>query len=104
VGAPFRSRSSHFTGSSPPVHQPPDLTPLEEIEQRVQARAKDTVLDMGAPDGAARLRGLIDDEVARWSDDHRRGRRDFDLAEPTAVAERAWRNLAGYGPLAPLLG
>ena len=41
--------------------------------------------------------------MVRWSDEFRRGRRDFDLAEPDVVAERAFRNLAGYGPLAPLL-
>ncbi len=77
--------------------------PAREIEQRVQARAKDIALDMGRPEGAARLRALIDDEAAAWSDDFRRGRRDFDLSEPAAVAERAFRNLAGYGPLEPLL-
>ena len=80
-----------------------ELTPLEEIEQRVQARAKEAVLDMAAPDAAGRLRALIDDEVARWSDDFRRGRREYDLSEPHVVAERAYRNLAGYGPLEPLL-
>jgi pilus assembly protein CpaF len=80
-----------------------DSTPLEEIEQRVQARAKELALDVATPAGSARLRALVDEEVARWSDDFRRGRRDVDLAEPHVVAERAWRNLAGYGPLAPLL-
>ena len=80
-----------------------ELTPLAEIEQRVQARAKDIALDMATADGRGRLRALIDDEVARWSDDFRRGRRDFDLADPDVVAERAYRNLAGYGPLEPLL-
>jgi pilus assembly protein CpaF len=80
-----------------------ELTPLAEIEQRVQARAKELVLDMGTADGSGRLRALVDDEVGRWSDEFRRGRRDFDLAEPDIVAERAFRNLAGYGPLAPLL-
>lgn len=85
------------------MHQPTELTPLAEIEQRVQARAVDAVLDMATPTGATQLRALVDDEIARWSDDYRRGRRDFDLAEPSIVAERAWRNLAGYGPLAPLL-
>ena len=80
-----------------------DATPLQEIERAVQARAKDIVLDMAAPEGLARLRVLIDDEVARWSDDFRRGRRDFDFPDPETVAERAYRNLAGYGPLAPLL-
>ncbi|MDP8969038.1 MAG: Flp pilus assembly complex ATPase component TadA, partial [Actinomycetota bacterium] len=46
---------------------------------------------------------LIDDEVARWSEDYKRGLRPFDLADPETVAERAYRNLAGYGPLEPLL-
>jgi pilus assembly protein CpaF len=80
-----------------------DPSPLGEIERRVQARAKDAVLDMATPDGAGQLRALVDEEVARWSDDFRRGRRDLDLAEPDVVAERAYRNLAGYGPLEPLL-
>lgn len=80
------------------------ISPLEEIERGVQQRAKDIALDMSADDGAAKLRSLIDDEVTRWSDDYRRGRRDFDLADAEMVAERAERNLIGYGPLAPLLG
>jgi pilus assembly protein CpaF len=80
-----------------------DTTPLEEIERAVQARAKDIVLDMATAEAANRLRSLIDDELVRWSDDFRRGRRDFDIAEPDVVAERAFRNLAGYGPLEPLL-
>ncbi len=79
------------------------VSPLAEIERAVQARAKDISLDMAGPDGAAKLRALVDDEVARWSDDFARGRRDFDLADPASVAERAYRNLAGYGPLEPLL-
>ena len=80
------------------------ISPLVEIERAVQARAKVIALDMATIDAAAKLRSLIDDEVARWSDDYRRGRRDFDLSEPELVAERAERNLTGYGPLAPLLG
>jgi pilus assembly protein CpaF len=80
-----------------------EATPLEEIEQRVRSRAKDVVLDMATPGAAERLRALVDDELARWSDDFRRGRRPFDIAEPNVVAERAFRNLAGYGPLEPLL-
>ena len=53
--------------------------------------------------GKDKLRALIADEVARWSLDHRRGLRPYDLADPDLVAERAFRNLAGYGPLEPLL-
>ncbi len=80
-----------------------DLDPLVEIEQRVQARAKDLSLDMGGPDGEAGLRALIDDEIARWAEGAKRGVRRFELADPDLVAERAFRNLARYGPLTPLL-
>jgi pilus assembly protein CpaF len=78
-------------------------SPLAEIERLVQEQAKEISLEMSAPDGEAKLLGLIADEVARWNDDHRRGRRPFDLADPQQVVERAFRNLARYGPLTPLL-
>jgi len=78
-------------------------SPLVEIERAVQERATRIALDMAGADGPGRLRTLIDDEVARWTDDFMRGKREFDLAEPGLVAERAWRNLTGYGPLASLL-
>ena len=79
------------------------LSPLELIERAVQERAKDISLDMASGAGGEKLRALIADEVARWSLDHRRGLRPFDISEPEVVAARAFRNLAGYGPLAPLL-
>ncbi len=41
--------------------------------------------------------------MAEWSVDHKRGVRAYDLADPAQVVERAHRNLAGYGPLQPLL-
>jgi pilus assembly protein CpaF len=82
------------------VEREPD--PLEEIERAVQERAKDISLEMAGP-GKDKLRALIADEVARWSLDHRRGLRPYDLSQPDLVAERAFRNLAGYGPLEPLL-
>ena len=78
-------------------------SPLHEIERAVQRRAKEAQLDVAATDGPARLRALVDDEVGRWNDDHRRGIRSVSLADPATVAERAYRNLAGYGPLEPLL-
>jgi pilus assembly protein CpaF len=78
-------------------------TPLLEIERAAQARAKDLALDPATTDGVATLRGIVDDEVARWSLDHKHGRRPFDLADPELVSERAMRNLTGYGPLEPLL-
>jgi pilus assembly protein CpaF len=78
-------------------------SPLQEIERAVQDRAKDLSLDMGSDSAMAKLRGLIQDEVERWNAAYQRGRRSVDLAEPDLVAERAFRNLAGYGPLEPLL-
>lgn len=79
------------------------LSPLVEIEARVQARAKDVALDMASPSGLTGLRRLIDDELVTWAGEFRRGLRPFDLPNPEMVAERAFRNLAGYGPLKPLL-
>jgi len=80
-----------------------DLSPLVEIERAVQARAKDRAFDVRAAGGEAALRQLIEEEIATWRSDYARGRRPFDLADPASVADRAFRNLAGYGPLAPLL-
>ncbi len=79
------------------------VSPLEIIEQSVQERAKDLAIDMTSEDGVDKLRTLIAEAVQQWSLDHRRGLRPFDLADPAVVAERAFRNLASYGPLDPLL-
>ena len=65
-----------------------DLGPLERIEQAVQERAEDISLEMAGP-GKDKLRALIADEVARWSLDHRRGLRPFDLSDPEIVAALA---------------
>jgi pilus assembly protein CpaF len=78
-------------------------SPLVEIERSVQDEAKELALDATSPAGAVRLRDLIGQHVAQWTIDHRRGLRPFDLGDAEAVAERAFRNLAGYGPLEPLL-
>src|SRR5215212_7872100 len=78
-------------------------SPLAAIEARVQARAKDLALDVERPAGAAQLRSLIDEEVARWRQDHRRGLHEDDVVDVEGVGDRAYRNLAGYGPLEPLL-
>ncbi|MCU1460391.1 MAG: CpaF family protein [Acidimicrobiales bacterium] len=79
-----------------------DHSPLAQVERAVQERAKELALDM-ADDGAVKLRALIEDAVTAWSNDHKRGLRPFDLSDPELVVERAYRNLAGYGPLEPLL-
>jgi pilus assembly protein CpaF len=80
-----------------------DLDPLVEIERRVQSRAKQLALDLSGPDGEHDLLALVRDEIDRWSDDAKRGLRPFELADPDAVADRAFRNVARYGPLTPLL-
>ena len=79
------------------------VTPLLHIEREVQRRAKDISLDLSTDDATASLRRLIDDEIDAWSIEHKRGLRELDLADPDLVAERALRNLAGYGPIGPLL-
>jgi hypothetical protein len=56
-------------------------------------------LDVATPDEAAKLETLIDEEIAARVNDHKRGLRDLELADPSLVAERAFRNLAGYGQL-----
>lgn len=76
-------------------------TPLAEIERMVQSRARELALDTDQQPAA--LAALVDEAVAQWSVDHKRGIRPFDLSEPARVAERAVRNLTGYGPLEPLL-
>lgn len=78
-------------------------SPLIEIERAVQGKAKSISLDMASAEGRAALRQLVDDEVSAWTAGYRRGLRRVDVADPAAVGERAWRNLAGYGPLEPLL-
>jgi pilus assembly protein CpaF len=79
------------------------LSPLQEIERDVQRRANALSLDVDTPDGEARLRELIEEAVALWAEDHQRGQRPYPLADPQGVVDRAFRNLARYGPLTDLL-
>lgn len=76
-------------------------SPLEEIEATVQARARAANLDTDAE--PALLRRLVDEAIAAWDLEHRRGTRRHALADAEALADRAVRNLTGYGPLDPLL-
>jgi pilus assembly protein CpaF len=78
-------------------------SPLVQIERAVQDRAKSLAVDMAATDASAILRHLIDEEIELWRAEYQRARRDCDIAEPDVAAERAMRNLTGYGPLQPLL-
>jgi pilus assembly protein CpaF len=91
------------TGATTAAPPGGELDPLVEIERRVQARAKQRSLDLSDPDGEQHLRALLAEEIDRWSDDAKRGRRPFELADPATVADRAFRNVARYGPLTPLL-
>ena len=61
------------------------LSPLQELERRVQLRAKEIALDMADENGLAALRAIVDDEVALWSSDFNRGLRAFDLADREQV-------------------
>lgn len=81
----------------------PAATPLQLIERSVLDRAKDIRLDLDDDDARARLRDLVEEAVARWSADYRRGLRTHDLADPDLLIERGYRNLVGYGPLESLL-
>ena len=81
-----------------------DPTPLVEIEQVVQARARD--ISIGPDDNAAStelLKRLVQEEIRAWNDGYRRGTKPFEVSNPEILAERAMRNLTGYGPLGPLL-
>jgi len=79
------------------------VTPLLEVEAAVQTRAKKDALDLSSADGHDQLRSLLDEELRRWEDDYRHGRRSVPIANPEALATRAWRNLVHYGPLTDLL-
>ena len=81
----------------------PDHSPLELVEQAVLARAKHGAIDVSSIDGARQMRTYIDDAIEQWNFDHQRGLRPFELSDPDLIAERAFRNLTGYGPLGPLL-
>jgi pilus assembly protein CpaF len=78
-------------------------SPLLAIEQQVQAWAQDRAIDVDREGGREAIRQLIDDAIRAWARDFRRGLRPFDLANSDVVAERAFRNITGYGPLEPLL-
>lgn len=78
-------------------------SPLRHLERTVQERAAALSLDMASPSSGRTLRRLLDEEIERWNLDHRRGLRPFALVDHEAVAQRAMRNLTGYGPLEELL-
>ena len=78
-------------------------SPLREIEETVLDAAKAIDLDLSTAAAEAELRRLIDEALERWDDDVRRGLRSVPLADPGLLAQRAFRNLVGLGPLEELL-
>lgn len=78
-------------------------TPLQLVEKTVLERAKEIRLDLDDDAARTKLRALVDEAVANWAIEYRRGLRSHDLADPDLVAERSYRNLVGYGPLETLL-
>ena len=58
---------------------------------------------MDEPQGRAQLRRLIGEVIEEHQAAHRRGRVNDGLVDPEGMAERAFRNLARYGPLTDLL-
>jgi pilus assembly protein CpaF len=78
-------------------------SPLVEIEEAVQHKAKERRLDLDAPGGREELTAMIQVEIAEWNLAHEQGLRPNALDRPEQVAERASRNLLGYGPLDVLL-
>lgn len=87
-------------GSSDMTSEP---TPLREIERLVQDQARQISVNVDDAAAAELLSRLVDEEIRGWNDDHRRGARPFPITDVELVAERAMRNLTGYGPLGPLL-
>ncbi len=87
-----------FATAAPTLHNP-----IAEIELRVQDRSKDMALELDRPEVIDRLRVMIEEEIVQWSSDFKRGARPYDLVEHEVVADRVLRNLAGYGPLDPLI-
>lgn len=83
--------------------QRPVASPLAELELVVQQRAESMALDVDTPAGEVQLHGLINAVLDDWDVEHRRGLRDQAPGDPAALAERAFRNLARYGPLTELL-
>jgi pilus assembly protein CpaF len=79
------------------------VSPLVEIERRVQEHAKHQVVDLDTADGRGLLRELVRRQITQWNEDHKRGLRPMALVDVSHLTERAYRNLAEYGPLSSLL-
>ena len=80
-----------------------DIAPLGEIERLALDAANNANLNVAQEETEGALRTIVHGLISDWRADHRRGLRPIDITEPESVAERAMRNLIGYGPLTTLL-
>jgi pilus assembly protein CpaF len=80
-----------------------ESTPLVLIEESVQRRAMSIAVDMDTPSGRRALRTLIDEAIEQWQLGASPGEGHHPLVDTHTIADRAWRNLAQYGPLTSLL-
>jgi pilus assembly protein CpaF len=78
------------------------MTPLAELEAAVRRSAERQALPLDHTGTTDRIRQLVDDELEQWISEQRHGRRAA-AVDVGRLADRAVRNLSGYGPLAPLL-
>ncbi len=80
-----------------------EIAPLITIERAVQDRAKELGLNPDNPGGRAELEQLARIQIDKWQIEFERGERIFPIIDPERTLNRAIRNIAGYGPLEPLL-
>jgi pilus assembly protein CpaF len=80
-----------------------EVSPLVELERAAQERAKGLGLDPYQPGGRAMLETIVRQCIEQWRLEYERGERDLPIADADAAVDRAVRNVAGYGPLEPLL-
>ncbi len=79
------------------------ISPLIAVERAVQDEAKVLGLNPDSPTGRADLERLVNVQLERWQQDFERGERPHPISDPSLTLTRAVRNIAGYGPLEPLL-
>jgi pilus assembly protein CpaF len=86
-----------------PSHSDLEIAPLVLIERAVQDRAKELGINPDGPSGRAELEQLVRLQLERWHVEYERGERSIPVPDPDLTMLRAIRNIAGYGPLEPLL-
>jgi pilus assembly protein CpaF len=80
-----------------------ESSPLAELEHLAQERAKGLGLDPYQPGGRQMLEAIVRQCVERWQVEFERGERELPIVDAETAIDRAVRNVAGYGPLEPLL-